>query len=675
MPNRKITQFPPIAASEINDADLLTTVSVFEVDPALRNKKITFTQFRDYLDQYYINSLNFDPLIATNLIVSQGLNVSGAVSFSSTLDVTGVANFEDTVTISDNTNISGVLTVGGTISGSYVDVVMITTDQIEVQGTGTFITATGGQCNFITGNFQQTYTHTATGQNSNFVFGDYSTLHADEAYFDSLLISGITITGEFVSSGTINANNINATGTISGATITGGVINTPLINAQSGIFQNLSGETITGDTVQIFSGLVTNLEADQSFFDQVRATGLYADNLTGLVTTVGTGYVQGDLFVSGTLSGSYITGDTLNVVAGYFDTVTGAVISGYEIYAGYLNVDVLDAGTLSFSGDQIVSGNFEVDGNIYSLSGIYGENIVGSGSVSGAIISGISGVFENRIEVPILDATTGIFDTIIVSGNATISGDTTVSGNSLISGDLTVEGNTNISGTLVVTGETTLESGLSVVDDVYLGSGLVVSGDTAVSGTLTVHGDLTVSGDFQISGGDIHVDDIQVVDDAWIGGNLYVSGNTELSGTTLISGVTVIENNTFISNVLTVTGNILSQALISGNSAFINNTVRATTVTGTSGVFTEVTGQQSDFASGTYSGLDVTGTLRVPFGNLTSPGVSFIDFGNSNTVFDGILISKPDLTDNHIMTFVNQNTSGMSLTSGNNGFILTIWGN
>ena len=675
MPNRKITQFPPIAASEINDADLLTTVSVFEVDPALRNKKITFTQFRDYLDQYYINSLNFDPLIATNLIVSQGLNVSGSVSFSSTLDVTGVATFEDAVNISGDTNISGALSVGGTISGSYVDVGMITTDQIEVQGTGTFITATGNQCNFVFGNFQETYTTTATGQNSNFVFGDYSILHADEAYFDNLLISGITITGEFVSSGTINANNINATGTISGATITGDVINTPLINAQSGIFQHLSGETITGDTVQILSGLVTNLEADQSFFDQVRATGLYADNLTGLVTTVGTGYVQGDLFVSGTLSGAYITGDTLNVVAGYFDTVTGAVISGYEIYAGFLNVDILDAGTLSFSGDQIISGDLAVDGDIYSQSGIYGENIVGSGSVSGAIISGISGVFQDRIEVPILDAATGVFDTIIISGDAIISGNTTVSGNSLISGDLTVEGNTNISGSLVVTGQTTLESGLSVVDDVYLGSGLVVSGDTAISGNVVIHGGLEVSGDFQISGGDILVDDLQVVDDVWIGGDLFVSGNTELSGTVLISGATSIENNLSVSGNVAVTGNIQTDSFISGDSLVINNTALATTVTGSSGVFTEVTGQQGDFVSGTYNELDVTDTLRVPFGDLTSPGVSFVDFGSSNTVFDGILISKPDLTDNHIMTFVNQNTSGMSLTSGTNGFILTIWGN
>ena len=115
MPNRKITQFPAITASEINDADLLTLVSVFEVDPALRNKKLTFTQFRDYLDQYYINSLNFDPLIATNIIISSGLNVSGLVSFSSGLNVSGLAVFSEDVTVTGDVTISGALSVGGTV--------------------------------------------------------------------------------------------------------------------------------------------------------------------------------------------------------------------------------------------------------------------------------------------------------------------------------------------------------------------------------------------------------------------------------------------------------------------------------------------------------------------------------------------------------------------------------
>jgi hypothetical protein len=37
--NRRITEFPAIAASEIVDQDVMTLVHVFEVDPSLRNKK------------------------------------------------------------------------------------------------------------------------------------------------------------------------------------------------------------------------------------------------------------------------------------------------------------------------------------------------------------------------------------------------------------------------------------------------------------------------------------------------------------------------------------------------------------------------------------------------------------------------------------------------------------
>ena len=687
MPNRKITQFPAITASEINDNDLLTTVSVFEVDPALRNKKITFTNFRDYLDQYYINSFNFDPLVATNVIISSGCNVSGLVALSSGLNVSGITTFSQDVTVTGDFFTGGAISAGGTISGNYVDVGTITTDQIEVQGTGTFITATGQSSNFINGNFQQTYIFTASGQNSNYVNGNFSVLTADVASIGTLDISGITVTGDVVSSGTIDANNINATGTISGATITGDLVNIDVLNTQSGYFEYLSGNTITGNTVEIHSGIVANLDAEQSELNQAIASGLYAYNLTGLVTTIGSGFVQDDLFVSGTLSGAYITGETLNAVSAYVDTFTGAFISGEDINAGLINVNVLNAANLSFSGDQTVSGDFGVAGKIFSESGVFTSQVVGSGSVSGAVISGISGVFSNLITVPTINSSSGLFETIIVSGTATITGNTTIEGNttiggnsvvsgtSLINSDLTVEGNTNISGTLTVTGETTLESGLSVADNVYLGSGLVVSGDTTISGDALIHGDLVVSGGFQISGGDIIVDDLQVLDDAWFGGDISVSGNAAISGSTLISGITTIENNVFISSGLTVTGNILAKALVSGQQGFFDTSVSATTITGTSGQFTEVTGQQGDFVSGSYDDLDVIDTLRVPFGDLTSPGVSFVDFGSSNTVFDGILISKPDLTDNHIMTFVNQNTSGMSLTSGTQGFVLTIWGN
>lgn len=57
MSNRRITDFPSINGADIQELDLLTLVSVFEVDPTLRNKKITFTEFKQYLNSFYASLL------------------------------------------------------------------------------------------------------------------------------------------------------------------------------------------------------------------------------------------------------------------------------------------------------------------------------------------------------------------------------------------------------------------------------------------------------------------------------------------------------------------------------------------------------------------------------------------------------------------------------------------
>ena len=80
MANRRISEFPVIAGNEINEADLLTLVHVFEVDPTLRNKKITFTQFKDYLNSYY--SSTSGATFSGNVTITGNFVVSG----SSTLD-------------------------------------------------------------------------------------------------------------------------------------------------------------------------------------------------------------------------------------------------------------------------------------------------------------------------------------------------------------------------------------------------------------------------------------------------------------------------------------------------------------------------------------------------------------------------------------------------------------
>ncbi len=67
MANRKVSEFPAITGDAVDEEDLLTLVHVFEVDPVLRNKKITFTQFKEYLNQYYASTTGTTGLKLTNI--------------------------------------------------------------------------------------------------------------------------------------------------------------------------------------------------------------------------------------------------------------------------------------------------------------------------------------------------------------------------------------------------------------------------------------------------------------------------------------------------------------------------------------------------------------------------------------------------------------------------------
>ena len=81
MANRKISEFPSIQGLDIDEQDLLTLVHVFEVDPALRNKRITFTEFKTYLDLYYANTAG-GATFSGNVIINGNLTVTGVVSGS-----------------------------------------------------------------------------------------------------------------------------------------------------------------------------------------------------------------------------------------------------------------------------------------------------------------------------------------------------------------------------------------------------------------------------------------------------------------------------------------------------------------------------------------------------------------------------------------------------------------
>ena len=80
MANRRISQLPILTGSEVAEEDLLTMVHVFEVDPTLKNKKITIAAFKNYLDLYY--SPRSGATFSGNVTITGNFVVSGSSIFN-----------------------------------------------------------------------------------------------------------------------------------------------------------------------------------------------------------------------------------------------------------------------------------------------------------------------------------------------------------------------------------------------------------------------------------------------------------------------------------------------------------------------------------------------------------------------------------------------------------------
>ena len=85
MSNRRISEFSSITGSTIDEQDLLTLVHVFEVDPVLRNKKITFTEFKEYLNLYYPNTSPGG--FTGNITLNGNVTISGLVSLPNSSNI------------------------------------------------------------------------------------------------------------------------------------------------------------------------------------------------------------------------------------------------------------------------------------------------------------------------------------------------------------------------------------------------------------------------------------------------------------------------------------------------------------------------------------------------------------------------------------------------------------
>lgn len=693
MANRKISQFPTIESVDIANADLLTLVHVFEVDPALRNKKITFSGFKSYLDQYYIN-VGEDPTY-NNITITGNLGVSGNTSLNN-LSVSGSSDFQAVIVGGDLTT-SGSFSVTGTITGSQIEVNNVVTSFLETTS-GNFVTLTGKTVDFASGFFDTLSGASVTGESFGVVSGiivdaDINDLYAQVAQIDVLSANNVTFTGILTHSGTINANDINATGVISGATITGDVGQYTTVTGQTAVFTTeISGTSITGDS---------------AFFERTTGTFIDVTNLSG--TTITGDYGQflnltGFSSHATSFSGTTITGDTANLGAtygtsGFFTYLSGITITGASGLFTSIETQSLTATNLQFSGDQTVSGNFTVLENLFvSGSGYFASGITVTGEVSGEIITAQSGNFDTIITSPLITGTLS-GDNVYVSGTITGTTVDTTSGHFVtatgttasfttftgVSGVFTTVTGTSFSGTTINAQTGIFASGTALKpsisfegqDDtgIFVTSG-VIDGNPAeekylgftTSGQerfrISRYGALGISGENYGAHGQVLVSQ---------GAGEAPTWTSTISGIVISGGEISITGDLFVSNTITgyrISGEFIDavQEITAASGAFAGTvtglTVLATTLSGATVSGQTVTGTRALFTTGTFQDLFVDDDFVIG-DNLTVSGDLEV---SGNSVFDnGITVSgssvfREGITVTGISNFVSGIIVGQNLT-------------
>jgi len=203
--NRRITELQVIAGTSLAEDDLFTVVHVGEVDPTLKNRRLTFSGTKQYLDIYYLPRTG--GTVSGAVVVQGDLTVSGSTNFTA-------AAFTGVVTVGSLVAQSGI-TASGTISGATIT-------GANVQGTnvngvlGNFTTITGQTINVTSGNFLQKVSGvTITGTSGGFV-----TLNSTTGNFTS--ITGVTITGTTITAATGIFSTLTYTGVMAGTSISVG---------------------------------------------------------------------------------------------------------------------------------------------------------------------------------------------------------------------------------------------------------------------------------------------------------------------------------------------------------------------------------------------------------------------------------------------------------------------
>ena len=163
MANRRISELQELAGIDLADNDLFTVVDTGEVDPAIKNKKLTISGTKAYLNIFYLprtgGTISGSLDVQTDAVIQNNLTVAGATSLNSLTVVSGVTFVN--ATVQNNLTVSGLIS-GNSISGNFFNAAQITgiNGVFGTQLSGA--TITGNTIRSISGVFQQLNTESQT---------------------------------------------------------------------------------------------------------------------------------------------------------------------------------------------------------------------------------------------------------------------------------------------------------------------------------------------------------------------------------------------------------------------------------------------------------------------------------------------------------------------------------
>ncbi len=467
----------------------------------------------------------------------------------------------------------------------------------------------------------------------------------------SILMPNVAVTGN------IAAGNITA-GTVSGNLTTAVQPNITSVGtlAQLEVAGAFSAGTITGNYVLPAGGniqapgsnmqVLFNDSGNQSavaglLFDKANTLLTVQGDISGSNLSIGNATITGNIGVNKVVATGNVEGSNI-VTLGVVSTRTG-ITTGAS----------LDITSISGNG-TFVTVNFATQSSVVFATG------------SAVTITGVSPSSYNGTWTVDTGTTSSItFASSLTTAATVTSARIKGSGNTTINGALEVVGNTsigNITAVNSITGNTITLSG-NVDSGNLIASGIIRVTGTANLGAVFSPGDSnvqnsTVRGSFGASGAATFAGTITANADASFYANVLANSNMSVTGT-LTAGTANIANFVIASSG-SVTGNVFTATLFSGNGAnisFINaSNIVGVVSTAASATTSNTANIANNVILGSYSNITGVGTLT----SITTSGT----FNGKNANFDGNLtVSNGFVQFSHDTAILANGASQLSATA------------